>query len=297
MVLRVRDGRRCDDERAAAPTRAIGPGLTTDRARDAAGRCAPPTTSAECARHGVAPVAAAMRHAATASIVPMTAGDRVLGLLPLRSPTARSPRRDERLLVNIAQLAALMLRSARLYEERTRAFGELAPAQDQLVRTEKLRALGEMASGVAHDFNNLLASILGRAQLLLERVQDVKLRQWLKVIERAALDGARTVRRLQDFTGIRRDQPAVEPSTSTRWSSRSLETTESTWRQDRPGAAASRSRCAPIWPSACRRSRATRPSCAKPSPIWCSTRSTRCRRAARSPLRTERHRTGRSRSR
>src|SRR5260370_6531691 len=96
-------------------------------------------------------------------VVPMTAGDRVLGVLSLRSPDHAFSEADERLLVNIAQLAALMLRSARLYEERTRAFGELASAQDQLVRTEKLRALGEMASGVAHDFNNVLASILGRA--------------------------------------------------------------------------------------------------------------------------------------
>ena len=125
-----------------------------------------------------------------------------------------------------------MLRSARLYEERTRALGELGAAQDQLVRTEKLRALGEMASGVAHDFNNLLASILGRAQLLLERVQDVKLRQWLKVIERAAMDGARTVRRLQDFTGIRRDQPAVDVDLN-QVVQQVLETTESAWRQDR----------------------------------------------------------------
>jgi CheY-like chemotaxis protein len=88
-----------------------------------------------------------------------------------------------------------------------------------------------MASGVAHDFNNVLASILGRAQLLLERVQDVKLRQWLKVIERAAMDGARTVRRLQDFTGIRRDQPAVAVDLN-QIVQQVLEATESTWRQD-----------------------------------------------------------------
>src|SRR5260370_7917023 len=164
-------------------------------------------------------------------VVPMTAGDRVLGVLSLRSPDHAFSEADERLLVNIAQLAALMLRSARLYEERTRAFGELASAQDQLVRTEKLRALGEMASGVAHDFNNVLASILGRAQLLLERIQDVKLRRWLQVIERAAMDGARTVRRLQDFTGIRRDHPAVAVDLN-QVVQQALEATEPTWPHD-----------------------------------------------------------------
>jgi GAF domain-containing protein len=229
VVLRIQDGRRCDEDepRSYALDEA---GLTTIvlesgrpiRSTDYLG---------ECRRRGVAPVANAldMPHVL---IVPMTAGDRAIGLLLLRSRDRVFTEADERLLVNIAQLVALMLRSARLFEERTRAFGELGAAQDQLVRTEKLRALGEMASGVAHDFNTLLASILGRAQLLLERIQDVKLRQWLKVIERAAMDGARTVRRLQDFTGIRRDQPAVEVDLN-QVVQQVLETTESIWRQDR----------------------------------------------------------------
>jgi GAF domain-containing protein/CheY-like chemotaxis protein len=228
VALRVRDGRRCDEEepRSYPRGRAGLSGVVFDTGRPIR------TTDyvAECARHGVAPVpnAVDMPHCL---IVPMAAGDRVLGVLSLRSPDRAFTEADERLVVNSAQLAALMLRSARLYEERTRAFGELAAAQDQLVRTEKLRALGEMASGVAHDFNNVLASILGRAQLLLERVQDIKLRQWLKVIERAAMDGARTVRRLQDFTGIRRDQPAVAVDLN-QVVQQVLETTESTWRQE-----------------------------------------------------------------
>jgi GAF domain-containing protein/CheY-like chemotaxis protein len=118
-----------------------------------------------------------------------------------------------------------------LSEERARAHSELAAAQDQLVRTEKLRAMGEMASGVAHDFNNVLASILGRAQLLLRRVEEPKLRQWLEVIERSALDGARTVRRLQDFTRIRRDHPVV-PVNLNQVVQQTLEATESSWRQE-----------------------------------------------------------------
>src|SRR6266571_3688791 len=88
-----------------------------------------------------------------------------------------------------------------------------------------------MASGVAHDFNNLLASILGRAQLVLQRVQNPQLRQWLQVIERAALDGAQTVRRLQEFTRIRRDEPfvAVDLNEVVR---EALEITQSRWRDE-----------------------------------------------------------------
>ncbi|HZY31022.1 MAG TPA: GAF domain-containing protein, partial [Candidatus Methylomirabilis sp.] len=77
---------------------------------------------------------------------------------------------------------------------------------EQLVRTERLRALGEMASGVAHDFNNILGAILGRAQLLHRGVQGDEIRRGLEAIEKAALDGANTVRRLQHFTRRRREE-------------------------------------------------------------------------------------------
>jgi signal transduction histidine kinase/CheY-like chemotaxis protein len=165
--------------------------------------------------------------------VPMLVGSQVVGVLALRSAERPFTAADERVLTNIAGLAALALRSARLFHDRTRAYEDLAQAQDQLVRSEKLRALGEMASGVAHDFNNLLAAILGRAQLLLHRVADPKSRQWLQIIERSAEDGAKTVRRLQEFTRIRRDQPSVALDLN-RVVREALELTESSWRLEPP---------------------------------------------------------------
>jgi two-component system, cell cycle sensor histidine kinase and response regulator CckA len=72
--------------------------------------------------------------------------------------------------------------------------------EEQLLQSEKLRAVGEMASGVAHDFNNALAAILGNTQLLLYTTKDEELKGSLKVIEKVAWDSAQTVRRLQDFT-------------------------------------------------------------------------------------------------
>jgi PAS domain S-box-containing protein len=72
--------------------------------------------------------------------------------------------------------------------------------EEQLLQTEKLRALGEMASGVAHDFNNALAAILGNTQLLLYNTQDEETRETLKTIEKVTKDSAQTVKRLQEFT-------------------------------------------------------------------------------------------------
>ena len=77
--------------------------------------------------------------------------------------------------------------------------------REQFSQIEKLSALGELASGVAHDFNNTLAGILGRAQLLLRTNDPEKIDRGLRIIIKTAEDGAKTVKRIQDFARQRRD--------------------------------------------------------------------------------------------
>lgn len=77
--------------------------------------------------------------------------------------------------------------------------------REQFSQIEKMSALGELASGVAHDFNNTLAGILGRAQLLLEAKDPAKVEAGLNIIIKTAKDGAKTVKRIQDFARQRRD--------------------------------------------------------------------------------------------
>lgn len=71
--------------------------------------------------------------------------------------------------------------------------------EEQLLQAEKLRALGEMASGVAHDFNNALTIILGNIQLLLFSAKSEEEKETLRTMEKVAKDSARTVKRLQEF--------------------------------------------------------------------------------------------------
>jgi signal transduction histidine kinase len=66
-------------------------------------------------------------------------------------------------------------------------------------QADKLRALGQLASGVAHDFNNALAAILGRAQLMRRQINDEAQTRNLDIIQTAAEDAAATVRRIQTF--------------------------------------------------------------------------------------------------
>jgi PAS domain S-box-containing protein len=78
--------------------------------------------------------------------------------------------------------------------------------RERLNEAEKLRALGELAGGVAHDFNNLLGAILGRVQLMRRREFEDGTDRELAIIEKAAQDGRETVRRIQEFSRVRRDR-------------------------------------------------------------------------------------------
>ncbi len=86
------------------------------------------------------------------------------------------------------------------------AIGRDVSARRRAEEQERMRVLGTLASGVAHDFNNVLANVLGHAQLLEQETTDEETRHTLQIIEQAALDGAETVRRIQEFTGQRTTQ-------------------------------------------------------------------------------------------
>src|SRR5262249_40711519 len=82
--------------------------------------------------------------------------------------------------------------------------------EKQLHQSEKLTALGQPAGGIAHDFNNLLQAILGYAQLMKQSLHDSQfVSRSLNVVEAAAVDGAETVRRIQQFARLRPDGPPV----------------------------------------------------------------------------------------
>ncbi|HEX7317877.1 MAG TPA: ATP-binding protein [Pyrinomonadaceae bacterium] len=81
--------------------------------------------------------------------------------------------------------------------------------REHYAQMEKLSALGELASGVAHNFNNTLTGILARAQLMLDTSDMKDIRRGLRIIIQTAEDGAKTVKRIQDFARQRRDQDFV----------------------------------------------------------------------------------------
>src|SRR5437016_11095079 len=91
-------------------------------------------------------------------------------------------------------------RSGRLYTEKERQLEERKRIQAQLVRSEKLSAVGELASGVAHEINNPLTTILGQAHLILAHPQATEpVRERARIVTDEAARAARIVQNLLLF--------------------------------------------------------------------------------------------------
>jgi len=110
-----------------------------------------------------------------------------------------------RVVAGLSSHLASALHVAQMKQRLEGAIEELERTREQLVRTEKLRAAGELASGIAHEFNNVLGAILGRTQLLRHHatrgtLATAELLESFSVMELAARDGAEIVRRLHRFS-------------------------------------------------------------------------------------------------
>jgi signal transduction histidine kinase len=106
-----------------------------------------------------------------------------------------------------AALAGALGESRELNSRLRSVLEELASTQAQLVRQEKMAALGTLAGGIAHEFNNLLGGITGCAEDLLGECEDGEARETLEVITRAAFRGRTIVQGLQQFSQSRPRSP------------------------------------------------------------------------------------------
>ncbi len=81
------------------------------------------------------------------------------------------------------------------------------------MQQERLRVLGQMASGIAHDINNAISPMALSTELLLETESDLspRTRKHLEMIQRGTDDVARTVARIQEFSRQRESQLILSP--------------------------------------------------------------------------------------
>ena len=82
-----------------------------------------------------------------------------------------------------------------------KAYDDLRQTQQSVVQQERLRALGQMASGIAHDINNALSPVLAFADLVLRKEPSLSAgsRKNLEHVKTAAEDIAHIVERMSEF--------------------------------------------------------------------------------------------------
>jgi PAS domain S-box-containing protein len=91
-----------------------------------------------------------------------------------------------------------------------RAEEEQERLQAQLLQSQKMELIGQLAGGIAHDFNNVLAAILGNTELLLEKVESSSpLVEHINDIHKSAIRSIELTRQLLAFARKQTAQPKV----------------------------------------------------------------------------------------
>jgi len=117
---------------------------------------------------------------------------------------------DTDFLNSFCDYLSIAVRNASLFQQVQQAYEELRGIQERMIEQERLRALGQIASGIAHDINNALVPIQGFAEILIEH-NDPVVRDAAEVIFKSANDIAATVQRMREFYRMRSSEDVLEP--------------------------------------------------------------------------------------
>jgi signal transduction histidine kinase/ActR/RegA family two-component response regulator len=108
---------------------------------------------------------------------------------------------------------SLAANHAQLHESLKRAYDDLQLSQNAVLQQERLRALGQMASGIAHDINNAISPVALYVESILthEKGFSERARRQLEIIQRSVDDVAHTVSRMGEFYRQRPTQTQLLP--------------------------------------------------------------------------------------
>jgi signal transduction histidine kinase/ActR/RegA family two-component response regulator len=119
---------------------------------------------------------------------------------------------DCEFLKQVSDHVALAANQTQLRDRLQQAYDDLKHSQKAILEQERLRAIGQMASGIAHDINNAISPVALYTESLLEREPGLseRGRGYLVTIARAIDDVAATVARMREF--YRQREPQLVPT-------------------------------------------------------------------------------------
>jgi len=134
-------------------------------------------------------------------------------------------------LRQLSEHVALAAHQAQMHGALQSAYEELRSTQQAVMQQERLRVLGQMASGIAHDINNAISPIMLYADSLLESDTSLsqRARNGLATIQRAASDVAETVARMREFYRARAAEVELEPVQLNELVSQMVDLTRARW--------------------------------------------------------------------
>jgi PAS domain S-box-containing protein len=163
---------------------------------------------------------------------PLLVESQVFGVLiaALRKPEGFNSGECE-FLRQLSEHVALAAHQAQLYGALQQAYNELRQTQQAVMQQERLRALGQMASGIAHDINNAISPVALYTESMLETEVNLssKARGYLETIQRAIDDVAATVTRMKEFYRQREPQLQLTPVSLNRLVQQVLDLTRARW--------------------------------------------------------------------
>jgi len=107
---------------------------------------------------------------------------------------------DNEILSVFALFARMILNYSKMVANLRQANHTLEKSSARFANIETLAALSDMTSGIAHDFNNMIGGVVGRVQLMKLKTNDDILIGELNKIEAMVMEGAQTVKRIQEFS-------------------------------------------------------------------------------------------------
>ncbi len=163
---------------------------------------------------------------------PLLASNQVFGvLIAARRQRESFASGDCEFLRQLSEHVALAANQAQIRGALQQAYDDLRMSQQTVMQQERLRALGQMASGIAHDINNAISPVALYTESLLENEPNLsaRTRQYLETTQRAIEDVAETVARMREFYRQHEPQQMLVPVQLGTLARQILDLTQARW--------------------------------------------------------------------
>ena len=141
---------------------------------------------------------------AAALALPLLVQGRVVGALAARDRTGRSWSAEDIALARaFADQAAVALENSHLYQTLQSALDDVRSGQQELIETERLRAIASLTDGVTDYVRQVLQMIMGKVQVVLPQLEGTPGHEQLATIKTTVKEAAKVLKRLQSFAEVR----------------------------------------------------------------------------------------------